>query len=248
LPPWSLLGSLIMARAKEITAMPRQKDLKRIVRSRMQKTGESYASARAQVVKSSRARESEERPAATVDYAALAGQTDDTIRTKTGRTWAEWVKELDGLNAREMRHKDIATIVYERYEVDGWWSQAVTVGYERIKGLREIGQRLDGAFEASKSKTFDVPVEALFEAWADDATRRLWLTDADAGVRTATPPRAMRLQWPDGSIVAVWFTPKGDTKSNVALAHQKLPDRGAVEQAKQQWATRLDALGRLLEE
>ena len=33
--------------------MPNQKDLKRLIRNRMQKTGESYTAARSQIVKSS---------------------------------------------------------------------------------------------------------------------------------------------------------------------------------------------------
>lgn len=44
--------------------MPKQKDLKRVIRSRMQKTGESYTAARAQLLR--------KREPAT-DYAAKAG-------------------------------------------------------------------------------------------------------------------------------------------------------------------------------
>ncbi len=122
----------------------------------------------------------------------------------------------------------------------------VTVGYERLKGRRERGQRMSGAFEASKSKTFNAPVRKLFDAWADDAKRQRWLRDVDATVRTATSPKSMRLQWPDGTIVAVWFTAKDDGKSNVALAHTKLASKAALERAKAEWGTRLDLLGKLL--
>ncbi len=68
--------------------MPRQKDLKRIVRSRMQKTGESYTAARLQVLK-------KKEP----DYAELAGMSEAAISKATGRTWAEWVKTLDAVSA-----------------------------------------------------------------------------------------------------------------------------------------------------
>ena len=50
----------------------------------------------------------------------------------------------------------------EKYKVPGWWAQTVTVGYERIKGLRAVGQRRDGTFEANKSRTFAVPLARLY--------------------------------------------------------------------------------------
>jgi hypothetical protein len=55
--------------------------------------------------------------------------------------------------------------VREKYKIPGWWSQTVAVGYERIKGLRAIGQRMDGSFEASKSRTFAVPLARLYGAF-----------------------------------------------------------------------------------
>jgi hypothetical protein len=56
----------------------------------------------------------------------------------------------------------------------------------------------------------------------------------------------MRLQWPDDTIVAIWFTAKGERKSVVALAHTKLRDRAASDKAKTDWGARLNALASLL--
>ena len=94
--------------------------------------------------------------------------------------------------------------------------------------------------------TFNVPVTALFAAWADHGTRRRWLEGVDPVVRTASAPKSMRLKWPDGTIVAVGFTAKGHGKSTVALGHTKLRDRAASGKAKAFWTDRLDALGSLL--
>ena len=124
--------------------------------------------------------------------------------------------------------------------------RAVTVGYERIKGLRERGQRRDGSYEANKSKTFAVPVRTLFRAWADTRTRKRWLGDVNASVRTKSPLKAIRLRWPDGTIVIAGFTAKGATKSMVALAHTKLPSKAASAASRLEWAARLDALGDVL--
>src|SRR5262245_33211937 len=161
--------------------MPRDKDRKRIIRERMKKTGESYTAARAHVLSKKNA----DQPAAPVrDLGALAGMTDGAVAAKTGRTWRQWVDALDADGAASMTHRDIAAMVHGKHLVGDWWAQTVTVGYERIKGLRERGQRRNGTYEASKSRTYDVPVSTLFNQWADDKARRDWLGSVKAAVRT----------------------------------------------------------------
>ena len=222
--------------------MTRDKDRKRIIRSRMKKTGESYTAARAQVLSKQRTKEP---PAPAIDYAARAGMSDDKVAAKTGRTWQEWTRVLDADNASGLKHRDIAVLVSEKHGAPDWWAQTVTVGYERIKGLRDRGQRRDGGYEAGKSRTFNVPVAALFDAWAHTAARKRWL-DVEPVVRTATPPKTMRLQWPDGTVVVVGFLPKGATKSTVSVVHTKLKDKAASARAKMYWSDRLDGLASLL--
>ena len=264
--------------------MPRNKDLKRLVRARMTKTGEAYTAARANIIKKpkaptvslaadtaptaagagSPAAGAAPLPAAAVsapkpmEYAAVAGMSDKQLKAKTGCTWERWVSALDYHGAEQMSHREIAALVSEKYKVDGWWSQTVTVGYERIRGLRARGQRRDGTYEASKSRTFNVPVTTLFDAWADATVRRRWLDGATVNVRTATAPKSMRLDWTDPSgdararqhrsIIAVGFGAKGKAKSSVAVQHTKLPDRSTADRLKQYWSDRLDALRDVLSE
>lgn len=144
--------------------MPTDKDFKRLVRRRMQKRGESYTTARAHLRK--------EKPTAAVspapapaDYAKPAGRSDATLKKNTGCTWERWVKSLDRAKAYMWPHREIAKYVTEKYKVPDWWAQTVTVGYQRIKGLRAVGQRRDGSFEANKSKTFAVPLAELYRAF-----------------------------------------------------------------------------------
>jgi hypothetical protein len=224
--------------------MPRDKDRKRIIRERMKKTGESYTAARAHVL--AKPKVTQPPSSSVVDRAALAGMSDQKIAAKTGRTWQQWVHALDGDGGATMPHGRIATIVHQKYGAPDWWAQTVTVGYERIKGLRERGQRRDGTYEATKSRTFNVPVSTLFDAWADDAMRRRWIGGTKPTVRTARASKSMRLQWPDGTLVAVGFTAKGRARSAVALAHTKLRDQTASRTAKEYWTARLDALTSLL--
>jgi hypothetical protein len=172
--------------------------------------------------------------------------SDAIVKEKTGCTWDAWVGALDYYGAADLQHSEIARLVREKFKVGSWWTQMVTVGYERIKGLRTRGQQRNGTFGATKSRTFNVPVETLFDAWFNPKTRKRWLSDAKVRVRVATAPKSMRLDWIDGSIIAVGFTSKGKGKSAVALEHSKLPDRDAVNRVKQEWGERLDALGDVL--
>jgi hypothetical protein len=240
--------------------MPRQKDLKRLVRARMEKTGEAYTAARAQVVRKPRTKRStaDVAPAAATapatvthpepkDYAALAGMSDAVIKEKTGCTWERWVKALDHHAASELSHREIAALVKEKYRTPSWWTQMVTVGYERIKGLRARGQQRNGTFAMTRSRTFAVDVTTLFGAWADARRRKRWLGESGVKVRTATAPKSMRLQMADGAIVAVGFYAKGKDKSSVALEQARLPDRATAEALKQRWSERLDALREELE-
>lgn len=230
--------------------MTQNKDLKRLVRARMKKTGESYTSARAQITRKPKAKasaEAEARPAVTkADYAKLAGKSDAVIKAKTGCTWEKWVKSLDYYGADKMSHREIAEIVRAKWNVEDWWCQTVAVGYERIKGLRAIGQRRDGTYEASKSRTFNVPVDELFDAWADSSTRKRWLGDAKVKIRTASKPRSIRMDWNGNAIVAIGFTAKGSAKSSVAVQHPKLPDRETAANLRQYWTDRLESLAGVL--
>ena len=221
--------------------MPTNKDFKRLVRGRMRKTGEAYTTARVHLLKQ-KPRPAVSLPPASTDYAKLAGRSDAILKEKTGCTWERWVKSLDREKASTWSHQDIAKHVYEKYQIPGWWAQTVTVGYERIKGLRVIGQRRDGSFEASKSKTFPVPLPRLYGAFHDPRIRARWLPGVELTVRKATPEKSMRITWSDRTSVEVGFSSRGENKSQVALQHVKLADRASATEMKRYWSERLDAL------
>jgi hypothetical protein len=215
--------------------MPKNKDLKRLVRERMRKTGESYTAARSKLLR--------EKPAPGRDLAAIAGMSDAAVKAKTGRTWREWIEGLDALDAHALSHRDIARRLHGEFGLPGWWAQMVTVGYERVRGLREKGQRRGGGYEVSKSRTYPVPVGDLFAAFGE--TRR-WLTDAKLTPRGARPVRSMRFSAAGGTRLEVSFRPKGEGKSQVQIQQGRFPTRAEADAARARWATRLDALGELL--
>ena len=173
---------------------------------------------------------------------------DEAIRKGSGKSWDEWVQILDAWGAAEKPHKEIARYVCD-LGVDGWWAQGVTVGYERIKGLRDPGQRRDGHFEGSASKTFPVSVERLFAAWTDEAERDRWLEPGTLALRTAQDNRSARFDLAgEGGILALWFTDKGPGKSSVALQLDKLPSKEAADEFRETWKAHLADLAGYLRE
>jgi len=215
--------------------MPTQKDLKRLVRTRMQKTGESYTAARRQLQKKNES---------TRNLAKVAGMSDASVHKQTGRTWADWVRVLDAADATKNTHREIAQYV-SSLGTPSLWTQMVTVGYERIRGLRERGQQRSGGFQITKSRTFDVPVARLFAAFTSGRLCSRWLPKG-VTLQSMTAHKRVRLGWPDGTQAVVGFVPKGAGKSVAAVQHEKLPDRQAADAMKKGWGERFDTLSDLL--
>ena len=233
--------------------MPTNKDFKRVVRARMQKTGESYTAARAQVLKETPTRAAKKTsnrrtarplsPPSVVppsQYADVAGMSDAAVKNATGCTWERWVNALDYRQAYTWSHRDIAKYLREKYKTPSWWTQMLTVGYERIKGLRAQGQQRSGSYTATRSKTVHAPLGELFAAFENADQRARWLPDSQ--VKRATKHKSMRLVLGDGAQVVVGFTSKGDGKSQVALEQTGLANATAAAECKSFWSKRLEAL------
>ena len=215
--------------------MTTQQSFKRRVRARMEKTGESYTAARAQLI-----------PAAEPEWEARISA--DKVRERTGRTWNQWFALLDEWEARDRSHPEIAAWLNAEHGVAGWWAQSVTVEYEKARGLRPPGGDRDGTLNAGASKTVAVAVERLYEAFAELELREQWLPGAPLRERTAQPNRGVRYDWGDGSTrVIVGFQAKSADKSTVAISHERLPDSESAEQMKAYWRERLAVLKAVLE-
>jgi uncharacterized protein YndB with AHSA1/START domain len=175
------------------------------------------------------------------------GMSDAAVQAKTGKTWAEWFAVLDEAGAMQMTHKEIAVYLHDAQHCPPWWSQMVTVGYERVRGLREKNQAASG-YQVSVTRTLPVPVAELYQACADARTRKRWLPAAKYRVGRATANRSLRITWDDGTRVEVMFTVKGDEKSQVSVSHHKLADAGEVKRLRAYWSKALDRLKELLVE
>src|ERR687895_784269 len=152
--------------------MTRQRSFKRLVRSRMEKTGESYTAARAVLLAGEEGPQAAEQP--------WLATSDEEIRRRTGRGWEKWFDLLDEWGAAERPHREIARHVAGQLGIEPlvWEAQAVTVSYERARGLRAVGQHADG-FRVSVSKTVAVALERLYDAVVDESLRVRWLPEGE---------------------------------------------------------------------
>jgi hypothetical protein len=221
--------------------MTRQRSFKRLVRARMEKTGESYTAARGVLLA---AAEEPTEPAAPVLMTS-----DEKIRLRTGRGWEEWFDLLDEWGAADRSHREIARWVAEQQGIHplAWNAQAITASYERTRGLRTVGEHPDG-FTITASKTVAVPVDRLYDAFVDESLRARWLPEDQLRERTALKPKSARFDWGDGDTrVIVAFSPKGEAKSTAALQHVRLADAEEAERMKAFWRDRVAAMKRELE-
>ena len=170
------------------------------------------------------------------------------LRRSTGRDRAEWFAMLDTWGAAGRSYRDIADWLTGEHGVSSWWAQKLIVEYEQARGSRDAGVRPDGTFAGGASKTIAAPVQRVFDAFVDESLRERWLPGVVLRERTSQAGRSARFDWDDGaSRVNVTFAALGDTKSQVAIEHDHLPDARTAAERKAFWRERLTTLKALLE-
>ncbi|WP_207453637.1 hypothetical protein [Desertivibrio insolitus] len=223
--------------------MTTQEAFKRRIRERMSKTGEKYGAARRALLTP---RIEPSTPRRRV-WVAEPQVPDESVRAATGHGWDEWADLIEAGPGREAGHPAIAAWVHEAHAVDLWWCQAVTVGYERIAGLRLPGQMPDGTFSVSRSRVVSIDSDALKALLLDDASRADLLPGFGTTLRSKPTSK-----WPrfglarDGEPVGILTftfdrTPAGRTR--LVLTHEKIASPEEAELWKQYWSDWLAAAG-----
>ena len=173
--------------------------------------------------------------------------SDEAVKAKTGKAWAEWFKILDKAGAKKWAHKEIAAYLHEKQKVAAWWCQMVAVGYEHERGLRQKFQKCDGEFSASGSRTLTVPLVKAYAAWTDEKLRQRWLPGAKMEITTATPGKSLRAKWDEDTRLSVNFYDKGAGKAQIAVDHMKLASSEECAKMKSYWFAALNRLQEILE-
>jgi hypothetical protein len=210
-----------------------QKSFKRLVRTRMAKTGESYTAARAHLLAGDEA----EGKAFDVEVLQFPC-SEERLREQTGRGWEEWFDLLDSWGAEALGHTEIARRVGELPGVPGWYAQAVTMSFERARGLRAVGQRTGReGFVAGVSKTIAASAEDVFAAFVDPSQRAGWLPDIVLSERTvAKPSRTARYDVADGPTrLMVTVDAKGPKKATLVVEESRLAGAEQREVRKDFW-------------
>jgi uncharacterized protein YndB with AHSA1/START domain len=223
--------------------MTEHRSFKRLVRARMDKTGEAYTAARAALL------QGPEEASPTARGAVRLPTTDARMRERTGRGWEAWCDLLDDWGATARPRPEVSRHVAGLLDLDplAWDVQAVVAGYELARGLREPGQQGDG-FRVTASRTIAAPAAAVFAAWVDPQRRAAWLGDLDLRERRATPPRRAGFDVGDGPTrVHLVVDVRPDGRSVVSVEHARLADAAEREDRGRFWRVRLDALKALLE-
>ena len=173
--------------------------------------------------------------------------SDEAVRARTGKVWAEWFKILDKAGAKEMAHQEISAFLRVKQGVGSWWAQMVSVAYERERGLRQKFQKCDGEFSASSSRTLAVPLARAYAAWTDEKLREKWLPHAPMEITTATPGKSLRAKWNGDTRLSVNFYGRGAKQAQVAVDHMKLASSRNCAKMKSYWFAALNRLRELLE-
>ncbi|MFB0515663.1 MAG: SRPBCC domain-containing protein [Candidatus Neomarinimicrobiota bacterium] len=177
---------------------------------------------------------------------ASANIRDRIIRMRTAKGWAEWFAILDGIEATKMEQGEIVAYLAEHYEVRRWYRQAIARTYLMEHGLRRKNLRPDG-YAIVRSITVAVPVEVLYKAWTNAATRKRWLPDPGITIRKSAPNKSLRITWIDGKThVDAIFGHSKNQGSNVIVQHRKLPEEADTERMKAYWTESLERLKAIL--
>lgn len=61
--------------------------------------------------------------------------SEEKIKQKTGKSFKIWKKILDKFNVKDKGHTLTAKHLREKYGLNDWWAQVITVKYEFERGL-----------------------------------------------------------------------------------------------------------------
>lgn len=159
------------------------------------------------------------------------------LENGTGTTLAEWTDRLDAAGGRDLDHTAIARMLVERWEVEEWWAQGVTVAYEQVIGRRVVGQSCDGDFSASASRTVPGTPTQVRDRWDAFMTeaRRDGLGLEEPSLSDTATWRYWRAAVADGSRVSVNITAKDEGRSTLGIEHKGLETADARTAWKDAW-------------
>lgn len=196
---------------------------------------------------------------------------DDTaVRKATGDGWDHWFAIHDSYP--DLDHKERVKRFWSEHgdgvgmdgsigerkgAVSGWWSQMITVEWEKARGKRVEGETSAGDFQVTCSKTVAWDADECFERavstpfldgadWTEGAT---WQNaEASIEVRRVDPGKIIRWFWHDAdgkSTVTLDFWPSANgEKTQIRFSHAQLASLEARDRYRARWK---DALAMIVD-
>lgn len=196
--------------------------------------------------------------------------SDDAVERATGRDWRAWLRVLDEWGAGDKGHKATARHLADEHGLSGWWSQMVTVQYERERGLREVGETASAGYEVGVQRTLAPTPAAAWDRLTSPEGLAAWLgagaperlepgtdyalDDGTTGeIRVVREGSHVRLTWQPPaweapSTVQVRASEAASGRGTVGFHHEGLPDQESRETMRAHWRGVLDRLEALGEE
>ncbi len=213
--------------------MSSNESFKRRIRERMAKTGERYTAARRVLIKKS--------PKTRRPWVSEPETGDDAVLLATKRSWDDWCDLIDRWPEHSEDHAKIAAYLQRTHALDAWWAQTVTVGYERITGLRLPYQRPDGTFSAGRSRTVNIVASELRAMLLNDDERSHLFPGHTTILRSKLASKVIRIAIGPG-VAQIGIEARTDDRVKVSVIHEKLPEFGDVEEWKFYWSEWLAAI------
>lgn len=194
--------------------------------------------------------------------------SEDAVKKATGKTWEQWRKLLKKSVKKDMNHKEIVTLLRDKYELSHWWAQTVTVDFEQFAGRRKVGQTQDANYQIGVRKTVEGSVEEIWELLMSNRGSTHWLgehsiktfekgtefetKDGKSGeIRVFKPYEHIRLtwklkDWDRPSTLQIRAIPASSGKTTISFHQEKLSDGKMRERMREHWKGVLDKIEELL--
>lgn len=190
---------------------------------------------------------------------------DEATVRATGKTSAEWFALLDAEGGKHWSHAERVGFLRRHGVLAGWWQQAVTVNYERARGLRLLGETSRG-FEFGISRTLPLTPEKAWKLLTEGVGLEAWAGDQVAvemrkGAHQDLKGKRVEVRGvKEGEQVRLWISapgvprrtiqmslaPASDDRVAVRFHEENLPGQAARKRASRKWQDVMDEVEEIL--
>jgi uncharacterized protein YndB with AHSA1/START domain len=172
--------------------------------------------------------------------------------------------------AESLRHSSIRrrdATEREHPELSSWWRQSITVGYERARGRRAVGQTAAAGYRVGVQRSVAAAPKQVWELitsrpdlWLGEGTCAVFdegeryevppgdgAPGASGEIRVVKPGDRLRITWqpqgwPAAATLQLTLLPSTSRKTAVHAHMEKLPDAGALDAMRKRWREALERI------